>query len=309
MSRYGHFSISVDSKSLIVKLHTVFQYAIIFLSAPNPFSNDSLLFAIHEGLMDNQPTLKEYLHSYHGGVIMSHDGSFYSMEKQTSRMYDILSTAISILLYVALISLLWTTLWYNVSIDLMLYEPLRSYIKKRLEYKYCRFKRIEESNEEYDDSIEWLQKRTKGDRIQLRVFISLAIAFGIAISFTALSIRSLFENQHNISNMRISYSVVGNSEEFRITDCENLSELSFPDQVTGIDIDTDISGSPSSYQFKLNGRLLPNIHSYKQLSAIWDEEIFPQNYFGSLPMKDLHDNSVLEISSGSFSRQWTIKTE
>ena len=224
-------------------------------------------------------------------------------------MYDILSTAISILLYVALISLLWTTLWYNVSIDLMLYEPLRSYIKKRLEYKYCRFKRIEESNEEYDDSIEWLQKRTKGDRIQLRVFISLAIAFGIAISFTALSIRSLFENQHNISNMRISYSVVGNSEEFRITDCENLSELSFPDQVTGIDIDTDISGSPSSYQFKLNGRLLPNIHSYKQLSAIWDEEIFPQNYFGSLPMKDLHDNSVLEISSGSFSRQWTIKTE
>ena len=172
--------------------------------------------------------------------------------------------------------MLWSTQWINISIDLILLDQLRHRISKRIEYNHCRFQRINENDEEYEDSIEWLQNRTLGDRIGLKVVIGFLVILGTAASFTALSVRSLFENPYNISNLDISFTIAEEEDNIDFLESENLANFTIPNAtVTSFHIDAVFSGSPKTYQFKLNGRILSDVYCNKRLSAIWDDEIFP----------------------------------
>ncbi len=262
--------------------------------------------------MSNKPTFKEYIFINRDYVIKSSDGHYYFQKKRCHLMIKI---AALFLIYVLLsfgVNKLFSSynLWENVRLDILLLIELIAYFVLRLQYRRSTFENVDDTFD--DPTIFATQPKTltKNKFIFSMIFCFVITMFVLLNSFSAMFIRSLFEKPHNITDMRVNFTVTDNVKSIEISDCENLTVLSIPDKkVNSIVIHVNISGSPSSYQFKLNGVLMPEIDCTKLNSYIWDEEVFKQFCRGSYDIENLPDNSVLEISSGSFSRQWTIKTE
>ncbi len=259
--------------------------------------------------MDNQPTLKEYLNSKRDDVIMSEIGSFFFVKPNSSKLFKALKTALS-LLFIILMPLLITLdgAWPNISFDMAILWPLLLRALSKLEYANSSFDSIDDDDEEHQEVIDWLRSHAYRKHVVFKLLIGLGIIFCIANSFAFLYIRSMVDNQCTVSDINISFFNSNGDTAIDFEDFEKYSEVIIPDTtISDIYINTKITGKPDTFKFKLNGQISSDIHCNKNISFIWDEEIFPQYYFGFINVSDLPDNSVLEISSGSFSRQWTIK--
>ena len=258
--------------------------------------------------MNNQPTLKEYILYSSDNVVMGRGEQFFLMKLSKSLVYKILKALLYIFFGMA-IPLASHISWYNFSFDMFVLWQLMLLIFKKFEYQRSNYEIIKSNDVEYHKDISWLLTRKKRDIIVPKLFLGVILVFLIANSFTALYIRSLCENQFNLYNMNLSVSG-DDDKEVRIMDCEELSELHFSDQpVTHLYLNVKMSGKPISFHFKLNGHPITDlVYNERYIGWIWSEYVFEQYYFISYDVNSLPNNSVLEISSGSFSRQWNIKT-
>lgn len=261
--------------------------------------------------MKSKPTFKEFLFINQEAIIKSSDGHYYVRnQKHHFTLGRVASFLISFI--ISLGSYLFISrlnLWRNVSFDIILIIILICYFILRLQYRRSKYDLVDNIVDDTEILTDSHKTLTTKKFIIFMIVFSAVTLFALLNSFSFLCIRSLFEKP-NISDMSVHFTAAENPKDIRFADCENLEELSVANtEVTDIAVLIDISGTPSTYQFKLNGRLLPDSHCYKHKSYIWDDIIFKQHFSGSFEVDNLPNNSVLEMCSGSYSRQWVMKTE
>lgn len=261
--------------------------------------------------MKSKPTFKEFLFINQEAIIKNSDGHYYVRnQKHHFKLGRVASFLISLIIsFGSYLFISRLNLWRNVSFDIILIIILICYFILRLQYRRAIYNIVDDGIDDPELSSVPPKRLTKRTFIIYVIILGTLTLFCFISSFSFCCIRSLFEKP-SISNMSVHFTVAENPKDIRFVDCENLAELSVANtEVTDIAVLIDISGTPSTYQFKLNGRLLPDIHCYKHKSYIWDDIIFKQQYSGSFEVDNLPNNSILEMCSGSYSRQWVINTE
>ncbi len=258
--------------------------------------------------MNNKPSFMDFIYHNHKGIIMGRGDRYYLEKKPKYAIFFMVIYIVLSILCFLIIPLLtvYQVTWPNYRLDFLVVFLCASTFIYYILYKRTEFELIEVHDISKNDLI-LLRRIRRILSVIATAFFTLCLIFALCNSCTAMYLRYLIGTPPVISSLSIN-DYHGYYKPDELPNTEESVVYYKDDNDDGIvSVSLQTVNLPDSICVLLNGQSVPIEYPILYYSWIWQPQTFERSCQFFFDIKDLPDISILEISSGSFSRQWTIK--
>jgi len=250
--------------------------------------------------MTDKPTLKEYLRFRNMSYVRTFDGRYFKIANLYFT-FPLLMIVALLLAAPSLIMLYIDVRWHSsISHDLIILFVILSLFLPRLIYRFEKFELLQPGSEKYQKA----STREYWGRLTAVITAVLIISVNSVSSFSLSYLRSLADTPE--TRCSISWAK-GEDRAFDLEEGDRIIMLpAQSDRRVGITI--KLYHTPYAPELTLDGKVID--YDFGEYSGDWtyllDNDYFSQKISAKVPAADIHDGSVLTLTCGKWSYEWTF---